>query len=158
MSETHDSPELELWFGRLLRYRNGHAFEKPLGIRFPSLFWQWQQYPDGTVEVDGRVQAPPLSETTESFEVEEPYRIGRGRIFRLWPTRHAVVLGWWQHRQQHPTENEVLEQALESQLLPVTVEQIAEWGAPAEPTDDSEVMPDTVMVDDAEHGRIHREP
>lgn len=159
MPETHDSPEVELWLVRK-RYARSQAFEKPQRlIYFPALFWHLQDYPEGVVEIGGQPKQPPLVETASVTEVEEPYRAGRGLIVRLWPTRRAVVVGYWKRPQEGVmrSETEALETALESHLLPTSVEEIASWGEPDAVTDDTEAMPDTVMVYDDQGRPLHRE-
>lgn len=161
MPETHDTPEIELWFGQKVRYRNGHALYAPLRLRIPSLFWHAQNYPEGVVEVDGRPKQPPIVERARSVESDEPYRVGRGVALRLWPTRHAVVVGVWVHRGTLPAESEVLAEQLGGQMVDAeTMERlgpIADWAGPDETTDDSDVQPDTVMVYDDAGAPVMRE-
>lgn len=145
MPETHDTPEIELWFGQRIRYRNGAALYAPLRLRIPSLFWHLQDYPDvGT--------RAPLTERSRSHEVDEPYRVGAGRAFRLWPARRAVVVGIWRHRESMPSELDALEEAIGGQMVSAEdmgrLGPISGWAEPDQGTDDSDVQPDTVFVYD----------
>jgi hypothetical protein len=44
----------------------------------------------------------PITEPGHTQEIESPYRVGKGRVFRLPLTKHAVVIGRW----QEPKEEE----------------------------------------------------
>lgn len=44
----------------------------------------------------------PLTEPGDTQEIESPYRVGKGRVFRIPLTTRAVVVGRWEgHREEH---------------------------------------------------------
>lgn len=113
MPETHDSKPFTFARG-------------PLIVHCESLFWHPQRYPGR--RVSGR---PPLTELAAPRELEQPYRKGHGRVFRIPLTRRAVVLGYWE-----PAGEEVLADEESTQLLAavegahipgITATEIADW-------------------------------
>jgi len=78
--------------------------------------------------VSGR---PPLSETARPRELEQPYRRGHGRVFRLPLTRRALVLGYWEPASDivlADDESAKLLEAVEGAHIPgITATEIADW-------------------------------
>ena len=66
-----------------------------------------------------------------TYAIEEPYATGRGRAFRFWPTRWALVVGWWA-----PTgtcETEGLMNAVTGRNLDTAIAEIKLWnGSPSD--------------------------
>lgn len=112
--ETHDS-EPFVWH------------RGPLIVSCESLFWHWQRYPRRRVAP----HRPPLSETARPRELEQPYRQGHGRVFRLPLTRRALVVGYWEPAGRAvlaDEESEKLTEAIEGAHIPgITAVDIAEW-------------------------------
>jgi hypothetical protein len=58
-------------------------------------YWHWFRYP----ELRHLAGMPPVPRWGErpvvTAEIEMPYRAGTGRLYRLWPTRFALVIGCW---------------------------------------------------------------
>lgn len=97
-------------------------------------YWHVQRYPD-LRDFEMPVPMPRFTEPAYTNELEEPYRVGEGRAFRLWPTRWAIVLGIW-----FPTrrlETEALMNATSGRNLPTALTEIKQW--PGQP---SEEIPD----------------
>lgn len=63
----------------------------PLVITWRSLFVARKRYPARSLTGE----SPPLFERPTVQEDEEPYRKGHARIIRLWPTKWALIFGWW---------------------------------------------------------------
>lgn len=78
MTDTKDLPGFTLHLG-------------PLVITWRSLFVAHKRYPPRSYTGE----KPPLFERPTVQEDEEPYRKGHARVFRLWPTCWALVVGWW---------------------------------------------------------------
>lgn len=117
MPHTHDSKP---W-----------AFHRgPFTVRCESLFWHPQRYPRHAVAP----RRPPLTETARPRELEQPFRLGQGRVFRVPLTRRALVVGYWGTAGApvlSEEESERLLEAVEGAHIPdVTATEIADW-APA---------------------------
>lgn len=114
MPRTHDSKP------RIMR-------AGPVILVVESVFWHAQRYPKRRVAP----VRPPLAEAASPREVEDPFRIGHGRAFRLPLTRRGVVLGWWEPAGDGVTsdeESEALLNAMEGSMIPgVTATEIALW-------------------------------
>lgn len=114
MPTTHDSKPLLFTRG-------------PLIVSLESCFWHLQRYP--RAKLVGRRQ--PFSETARPREVEDPYRKGHGRVFRLPGTRWALVVGYWEPAGEAVLEdeqNDKLLEAVEGAHIPgITATEIAEW-------------------------------
>lgn len=54
-------------------------------------YWHLQHYP----RIQGFDRRPPLSEPADTVEYDHPCRLGRGRAYRFWPFRWALVAGLW---------------------------------------------------------------
>ncbi len=112
-------------------------------IRIPSFFWHSLRYPL-------RDTKPPLVERTTVREVADRYRDGHAVAVRLWPTRWAIVCGWW-GASHAGADVDGLTHALGGTALGVPVTQMAQWRGPNISTEDD--LPEGVtLVED------HREP
>lgn len=113
MPETHDSKPFTFARG-------------PLIVHCESLFWHPQRYPGR--RVSGR---PPLTEPAAPRELEQPYRKGHGRVFRIPLTRRAVVIGYWEPSDAPillEEESDALLEAVEGAHIPgITAVDIADW-------------------------------
>lgn len=113
MPETHDSEPFVFTRG-------------PLIISCEPLFWHVQRYPGRFVA--GR---PPLTEVAAPRELEQPYRKGRGRAFRIPLTRRALVVGYWEPAGDAvlaDEESEAILEAVEGAHIPgITATEIADW-------------------------------
>jgi len=98
-------------------------------VALESVFWPPQKSPSRKVAP----VTPPLTEKASPRELEDPYRTGRGRIFRIPLTRRGIVLGWWEPADP---DNPVLEEeesgkllgAVEGAMIPgITATEIADW-------------------------------
>ena len=91
-------------------------------------FWHLQQYPDlAAWSIPEKL--PRFTEPAKTYETEPPFRTGRGRAYRFWPTRWAVVVGRWaKHAYDHETV--ALERALGGRMMPTTLAEIKEWSSP----------------------------
>ena len=101
------------------------------------LYWHLQRYPD-YADWELPVRKPLFTERAVTNEIEPPFRSGRGRAFRFWPTSWAIVVGRYRkHAFDHETV--ALERAVEGLLLPTTVAEIEQWpgGAPDEGFEDT---------------------
>ncbi len=93
-------------------------------------YWHMQRYPDLS-EFEMPVKMPRFTEAAATYMVEEPFCTGKGRAFRLWPTRWAIVIGIWYPAVSY--ESEALLNATAGRNLPTKLEEIKQWpGAPAE--------------------------
>lgn len=114
ISRTHDTRRVDI--------RRG-----PLHLQLEPLFWHPQRYPKRRVAP----VSPPLTETAQPREVEDPYRKGHGRVVRLWPTRRAVVVGYWDQPGEPVLEEEQSDRllaALEGAHIPgITAAEISTW-------------------------------
>lgn len=116
MPTTHDSKPFS--------WRRG-----PLTVALESVFWHPQKYPSRAVAP----VTPPLSEVASPRELEDPFRVGHGRVFRIPLTRRAVVLGWWEPAD--PTQPVLEEEegakllgAVEGAMIPgITATEISDW-------------------------------
>lgn len=104
----------------------------PLILSVESCFWHLQRYPKARLV--GRRR--PLTELAAPREVEDPYRKGHGRAFRLPGTRWALVVGYWEPPTGEPIleheQDEHLLTALDGLHLPgVTATEIREWTPPS---------------------------
>ena len=91
------------------------------------MFWHPQRYPKRRITS----ASPPLTELARPNEVEDPYRRGHGRVLRLWPTRRAIVVGYWNQPGEPVLEDEQsdrLLEALEGAHIPgITATEISQW-------------------------------
>jgi len=90
-------------------------------------YWHVMRYP--VIAVDQPL--PLFGEVAHTREIEWPYRGGRGRLIRLFPTRRALVIGQW--RDTHVrTEGEAdlaIFDALDAPIPDVDVTDIKGWAA-----------------------------
>ena len=111
---THDTRRVDIHLG-------------PLHLQLEPLFWHPQRYPKRRVTP----ASPPLTEIARPSEVEDPYRQGHGRVVRLWPTRRAIVVGYWDQPGEPVLEEEQsgrLLAAIEGAHIPgITATEISEW-------------------------------
>lgn len=114
MPWTHDSEPVTITRG-------------PLILHLESVFWHLQKYPPRRKAP----QRPPLSESGIVREVEQPYRRGHARVFRLPLTRRGVAVGYWEPAGTPITEDEesaALAGAIQSSMIPgITATEISEW-------------------------------
>jgi hypothetical protein len=93
-------------------------------------YWYPQRYPD-LRGWTGLHPTPKFTESAMTYEIEEPFRTGQGRAFRLWPTRWAVVFGRWSQEGTHETQ--ALLHAMTGRNLDTAIAEIKLWnGAPAD--------------------------
>jgi hypothetical protein len=99
----------------------------PLIVVLESVFWHRQSYPKRRIAP----VRPPLAEPASPREVEDPFRVGHGRAFRMPLTRRGVVLGWWEPAGEAVTSDEetaALLSAMEGSMIPgITATEIALW-------------------------------
>ena len=111
---THDTRRVDIHLG-------------PLRLQLEPLFWHPQRYPKRRVAP----ASPPLTEIARPSEVEDPYRQGHGRVVRLWPTRRAIVVGYWDQPGDPVLEEEQSDRllaVLEGAHIPgITATEISEW-------------------------------
>lgn len=70
----------------------------------------------------------PVTELAQTYEIEEPFRTGSGRAFRLWPTRWAVVVGRWARGSYVVDEPAHLFDAMQGRpATEITAAEIGEW-------------------------------
>ena len=102
----------------------------PLIVNVEPIFIHFQRYPKRRVAP----ARPPLTEVARARELDDPWRNGHGRIVRLWPTRRAVVVGYWEPAGEPVTsdeESERLEAAVEGAMIPeITASDIGQWAKP----------------------------
>lgn len=79
MTDTKDLPGFTLNFG-------------PLRITWRSLFALRIKYVSRFLTGE---RVPLFERLSTMQETDEPWRRGHGLVFRLWPTRYALGLGWW---------------------------------------------------------------
>lgn len=102
-----------------------HDF-KPLRIYF-----HWMRYPD-LRHLDIAMRMPWFTERATAYETELPYRTGRGRTFRFWPSHRAIVFGRWGLAPVDVDEAAALFGANGGREYPVTVADIEQWGSSCE--------------------------
>jgi hypothetical protein len=129
--ETHDAPQLDLHAG-------------PVRLFVHSIFVHYQHWPEP--QRAGR-SAPIFQRGAETFEDEEPWRIGHGVAIRLPLTRFGFVLGYWELPDPSRSESALWErEGTATFLVPgVNAEQVKNWPRPGESPD----LAGTAMQDTA---------
>lgn len=79
MTDTKDLPGFTLRLG-------------PLVITWRSLFVAHTRYTPRRVT---GTKLPRFERLRTMQETEDPWRRGHGGVIRLWPSVHAIMLGWW---------------------------------------------------------------
>lgn len=142
MPETHD-------FGNG-RYWHLQRYPRPAGLLARIRHWRRR----GPAVVKLKVGRPPLREEANTYEVEEPYRVGHGRALRLWPLRWALVHGvWGEPAPQTATESQLLTRAMKGAMLAVPATQIGSWPGPAGDLPETDWQPgvDLALLPPAAH-------
>jgi hypothetical protein len=105
------------------------------------LYWYVQRYPR-VPRNERTVRMPLITESALAYEVEAPFRTGRGRSFRLWPTRWALLVGLWS-REGAEDQVDRLREELEmvTRDMKAEAEELRDWRAPAQPE-----LPDGVTI------------
>lgn len=117
MPETHDH-------GRL--YWHWQHYRKPYG------FAAWVAYLSRRrprpVRKAVAYSRPPLLDRAVTHMTEEPYRTGKGYAIRLWPSRWAIVAGWWgPPAAKELSERQLLERAVNGAMMPIKALPTAQW-------------------------------
>lgn len=90
-------------------------------------FWHAQRYPrlrDHTIPERRKL----FTERADTREIEPPFRTAAGRLFRLWPTSWAVVVGRWELAGGEEVAQ--LHRAHEGRVVAADTEEIAQWPGP----------------------------
>jgi hypothetical protein len=88
------------------------------------VFWHGMKYP---------VKPPVLIDPSETQEIDEPFRRGRGYAIRFPFTKHALVVGLWQSSHN---ESEALTYAISGRAMK---HEEVDWDALREMGDDIDV-------------------
>lgn len=148
MTDTKDLPGFTLRLG-------------PLVITWRSLFTAHVKYVPRRVT---GTKLPRFERLRTMQETEDPWRAGHGAVIRLWPTRHAIMLGWWGEPQVDASAGDgralsaVLGQGTGMQATgkpvtqlpgfePATPEQLAEKVAALLPEQEEDVPDDVAITD-----------
>jgi hypothetical protein len=117
MPETHDHGHL-YWHWQHYRKQHGFlAWAAYLSRKRPRPIPKKYSY-----------SRPPLLDKARTFEVEEPYRAGKGYAVRCWPSRWAIVIGWWgKPAAKEFSEKQLLERAIVGSMMPIKALPTAQW-------------------------------
>lgn len=94
-------------------------------------YWYVQQYTK-VPRAERTVRMPLVTETAMAYEVDPPFRTGRGRSFRFWPTRWYLFIGLWS---REGAEEAVValreEQKLDMRDTGTPAEELRDWRGPS---------------------------
>lgn len=93
------------------------------------LYWHLHRYPDLS-DWELPIRQPIFTELAWAYEVDPPYRVGHGRIFRFWPSHNAVVFGIWSKSGSTDADDafNVGRAVGRREMLDVGALEIQEWG------------------------------